>query len=163
MKIAVVGMQHETNTFVTTKTLYQDFAQADNWPELSIGKHLLQNLQQQNIPASGFIAQATKLDHIIIPILWCSAPPSGLVCQIAFDSILKKIINALARTEFDAIYLDLHGAMVTEDIEDADGYLLEQLRLQFGEKIIIAASLDLHANVTTKMFSNADILLAYKR
>ena len=49
---------------------------------------------------------------------------------------------------FDAVYLDLHGAMVTESHEDGEGELLARARDLVGADVPIVASLDLHANVT---------------
>ena len=122
MKIAVIGMQHETNTFSNKTTEYDDFYMPDNWPALSEGSEILNNLADKNIPASGFINKAKNIGHTIIPILWCSAPPSGKVRQKAFNKILNRILELLKQHNFDAIYCDLHGAMVTEDTDDADGH-----------------------------------------
>jgi microcystin degradation protein MlrC len=62
----------------------------------------------------------------------------------------------------DAIYLDLHGAMVAEHFDDADGELLRRVRAQVGERMPILASLDLHANVSRTMVEQASVLLAYR-
>ena len=48
----------------------------------------------------------------------------------------------------DALFLPLHGAMVTEHEEDGEGALLEALRAKTGRALPIAVTLDLHANVT---------------
>ena len=62
----------------------------------------------------------------------------------------------------DAIYLDLHGAMVTKHVDDADGELLRRIRQVLGESIPIIASLDFHANVSPLMVSQASALVAYR-
>ena len=51
----------------------------------------------------------------------------------------------------DAVYLDLHGAMVTEHLDDGEGELLARVRAVVGADIPVVASLDLHANVTRRM------------
>ena len=52
----------------------------------------------------------------------------------------------------DAIYLDLHGAMVAEHIDDADGELLRRIRARRSARDLpIVASLDFHANVSPQM------------
>jgi len=56
----------------------------------------------------------------------------------------------------DAIYLDLHGAMVSEDFEDAEGELLRRMRAAVGDRVPIVISLDYHANVTQQMFELTD-------
>jgi microcystin degradation protein MlrC len=62
----------------------------------------------------------------------------------------------------DAVYLDLHGAMVTEHLDDGEGELLERVRQAVGERVPIVVSLDLHANVTPAMLQLADVLVAYR-
>jgi microcystin degradation protein MlrC len=62
----------------------------------------------------------------------------------------------------DAVYLDLHGAMVTEHFDDGEGELLARVRAVVGDAVPVVASLDLHANVTAKMVSKADALIAYR-
>jgi microcystin degradation protein MlrC len=62
----------------------------------------------------------------------------------------------------DAVYLDLHGAMVTESVPDGEGEILARIRAVTGPDIPIAASLDLHANVTRRMADLADLLVPYR-
>ena len=162
MKIAIAGFQHETNTFSEIKTTYQDFVQADSWPEMVCGEQLLTTMDAQSIPISGFISEALKDNATLLPILWCSATPSGIVEQSAYDQIYNQIMSGLAKCEnFDAIYLDLHGAMVTEDLEDAEGFLLKKIREAYP-KTPIVVSLDYHANVSKEMVEFADALVAYR-
>ncbi len=61
----------------------------------------------------------------------------------------------------DAVYLDLHGAMVSEEFEDGEGELLRRVRAVIGEEAPIAISLDYHANVTEQMVRHADAILPY--
>ncbi|MBH9665657.1 M81 family metallopeptidase, partial [Burkholderia multivorans] len=62
----------------------------------------------------------------------------------------------------DAVYLDLHGAMVAEHTDDGEGTLLERVRAAVGPAVPVVASLDLHANVTAKMLHEADALVAFR-
>jgi microcystin degradation protein MlrC len=62
----------------------------------------------------------------------------------------------------DAVYLDLHGAMVAEHIDDADGELLRRVRALVGDAVPIVASLDFHANVSPLMVREASGLVAYR-
>ncbi len=48
----------------------------------------------------------------------------------------------------DGVYLDLHGAMVTEHLDDGEGELLARVRKVVGRRVPVVASLDLHANMT---------------
>ena len=61
----------------------------------------------------------------------------------------------------DGVYLDLHGAMVTEHFDDGEGELLARLRKVVGPRVPVIASLDLHANMTRAMVEHSDGLNAY--
>src|SRR5690606_309583 len=62
----------------------------------------------------------------------------------------------------DAVYLDLHGAMVAEHQDDGEGELIDRVRKLVGDDIPIVVSLDLHANVTERMLRGADALFAFR-
>ena len=163
MRIAIAGWQHETNTFSPIKTTFDHFLQTDNWPGLSTGKEILARFNQTNIPISGFIARANYKDLELVPLLWCSAVPSGVVTTHAFNAILTRLLTALDQCgDVDAIYLDLHGAMVSEEYEDADGEILRAIRAKVGARIPILVSLDLHANVSALMLEQASVVIAYQ-
>ncbi len=161
-RIAVAGFQHETNTFSPVAAAYRDFAQADGWPPLLRGRDMLAELPGINLPAAGFIAAARRQGHELVPLLWCSAPPSGPVTRDAYERIAGELLERLAAARpLDALYLDLHGAMVAEHAEDGEGELLRRLRGIAGD-LPIVASLDLHANVSPSMIEQAAALVAYR-
>ncbi|MGB3810424.1 MAG: M81 family metallopeptidase [Parvibaculum sp.] len=163
MRIAVGGFQHETNTFAPSKADFAAFAQADSWPSLQRGPALLDTFRGMNIPVAGFIDAAQAAGHELVPLVWCSATPSAHVTEDAFERITGMLIDDLkAAGSIDAVYLDLHGAMVCDHFDDGEGEILARVRHVVGSKIPIVASLDLHANVTEKMVANADALIAYR-
>jgi len=171
MRIAIGGFQHETNTFSRTPTSWQDFAAADTWPGLLEGDALLNEMTPAagttpcNIPIAGFIDAALNISPpsaTLIPTLWCAAGPSGRVTRGAFERILGMLIERIAHARPDAVYLDLHGAMAAEHVDDADAEILARVRALIGADIPLVASLDLHANVSQKMIDHADILIAYR-
>jgi microcystin degradation protein MlrC len=67
-----------------------------------------------------------------------------------------------AAAPFDAVYLDLHGAMVCEHLEDGEGEFLRRVREHLGPDMPLVVSLDLHSNTTRTMFDNCDGLIAYR-
>src|SRR5205085_4731751 len=62
----------------------------------------------------------------------------------------------------DGALLHLHGAMVSEGHEDAEGECLARLRRRLGPEVPVVVTLDLHANVTQTMADNASALIAYR-
>jgi microcystin degradation protein MlrC len=161
--IAVGGMQHETNTFAPHLAPYGAFERADSWPGLCAGPALFDNLGGLNIPLSGFIERARQDGHQLHPLCWCSAEPSSYVTRDAFERVAAMMCTALGGAEqLDAVFLDLHGAMVTEHHEDGEGELLRRVRAIVGPGVPIVVSLDLHANVTEAMLEYSDAMTIYR-
>ena len=163
MRIAVGGFQHETNTFAPQRATFADFVAPDAWPGLTRGPALLDAVHGINLPAAGFIQQAIADGHFLAPLTWCSATPSAHVTRDAYERICAMLLDDLrAAGNLDAVYLDLHGAMVAEHVDDGDGELLRRVRALVGRDVRVVASLDFHANVSPLMVEQADALVAYR-
>ena len=161
MRILIAGFQHETNTFAPSKAAYENFVRGEGFPAMSRGNDIFA-LRDVNIPIGGFINAMQGTEHDLIPVIWAAASPSAHVTEDAYERIAGEIVAAARENAIDAIYLDLHGAMVAEHLDDGEGELLERLRHVVGPGVLIVASLDLHANVTTRMLENADGLIAFR-
>lgn len=163
MKIAAAGFQHETNRFSPIPTTYGDFVREDGWPGLTEGSAIWDVFLEANIPIGGFLKFAQNKQIEAVPILWASAEPAGLIQDEAFDRVCAMILDGIAAVQpIDGIYLDLHGAMVTETYEDGEGEFLRRLRDRFGCEVPVAVSLDLHANLTPEMSQLADIMTIFR-
>src|SRR5260370_5506275 len=89
--------------------------------------------------------------------------PSGIVTDEAFETITRMVLDAAeTKGPIDGVLLHLHGAMVSESHEDAEGEFLARLRHRLGPGAPVVVTLDLHANVTQKMADNANALIAYR-
>ena len=162
-RIAVGGFQHETNTFAPTKADYAAFEHGGGWPPIQRGEGMAEALRDKNIPVSGFFRQIHALGHRTVPLVWANATPSAQVTRDAYERIAGGIIDTLGQAmPVDAVYLDLHGAMVAEHVDDGEGELLRRVRSVVGPRVPIVSSLDLHANVTRAMIEHADGLVAYR-
>jgi len=160
-RIAVGGFQHETNCFVPTRTDFAYFASHRDRPPLVRGEAVLRWLTETKFALSGFLARMAAA-HEIVPLLWTSGGAGGYVTGDAFERIAGEMIGLLSRAmPVDAIYLDLHGAMVCEDFEDGEGELLRRVRSAVGEAVPVVVSLDYHANVTPAMVRWTDGLVGY--
>lgn len=162
-RIAVGGFQHETNTFAALAATLADFEAPDAWPGLVRGNQMLDAVRGINLPAAGFIDEAHAGGARLMPLAWCSAQPSGRVTQEAFETVSAILLDGIAACrELDAVYLDLHGAMVAEHVDDGDGELLARVRRLVGPDVRVVASLDFHANVSPLMVEMADALVGYR-
>jgi len=162
-RIAHAGFLHETNTFAPIKANWEDFVRAESFPGLSQGAAILEVFPPINIGTGGFIREAQALGHDLKPIAWAECVPSAHVTAEAFENMTEIILQGLREQQpYEAIYLDLHGAMVSEHFQDGEGELLRRVREQIGPAIPIVVSLDLHSNTTQAMLEHSDGLLAYR-
>src|SRR4051812_6116054 len=176
MKIAVGGFQHETNTFAPQRASWDDFARADAWPGFVRGPELIEAVKGYNIPIAGAVERLQSLGHEIVPLCWCSAPPSSYVAPAAYERVAGAMLEDLAAHGLaargavqgavsggiDGIYLDLHGAMVAEHHDDGEGELLRRIRALVGDRMPIVTSLDYHTNMTPAMVAHASAMVGYR-
>ncbi|MFO1322350.1 MAG: M81 family metallopeptidase [Burkholderiales bacterium] len=163
MRIAVGGFQHETNTFAPSQATYEEFVRGGGWPPLLRGDELFDGTAGINLPIAGAIEALRQARHTLVPTAWAAASPSAHVTREAFERIAADIVEPLRRAgPLDGVYLDLHGAMVTEHFDDGEGELLGRVRAVVGPDVPVVASLDLHANVTAAMVRQADAMVAYR-
>jgi microcystin degradation protein MlrC len=157
LRIAVAGFEHETNTFATSKTTYDDFEH--HW--FYRGNEIL-GLRDTNTVTGGSVAAIEASSELeIVPLLVAGAIPGGIVTADAVERIEGEILDGLRETRPDAVALALHGAMVTELSDDGESQTLRSIREVVGPNVPIVAVLDLHANVTREMVELADVLLPY--
>lgn len=160
-RIGIGGFLHETNTFSTQRTRLADFIAADAWPGLLSGDEMFEACAGVNLALSGFIDASVA--HTRVPLVWCSANPSGPVTEDAFEAVALMLALAIRDAgPLDALFLDLHGAMVCEHLDDGEGELLKRLRAQVGPGVPIVAALDFHANISDAMVCHADVLVPYR-
>jgi len=150
-------MEHETNTFSPVETSWESFGPDGPY----IGVHAYRAMKGTKTPIGAFIDIAEEANADIVTSVAGFAYPSGPVSGLAYDRFCDLIIEDV-RQGCDLIMLDLHGAMVVKDRTlDGEGTLLKKIR-EVAPSTPIAVSLDLHANVTSDMVRNANIIVGYK-
>src|SRR5260221_4095390 len=121
-RIAVGAFLHETNTFAPTKATYDDFVHGGGWPAMALGVNEIKIMRNINYGLAGFVEQAEALGGEMVPTISCGATPSAHVTEDAYERIVKVMVEGIrAGGPLDAVYLDLHGAMVTEHLDDGEG------------------------------------------
>ena len=163
MRLASGGIQHETNTFSTTPTTLTDFIRYSQLgPQLEGGNAIIERYAGTGSIHGGYIDGAQAAGIELIPLLTATACPSGIVAQQAFDTMLGWFLDRLEKVlPVDGVLLDLHGAMVTKDYQDAEGTFIDAVRKLVGKDMPIVVTLDLHANITEKMADLADVIIGY--
>lgn len=166
-RIGIAGLLHETNTFAQSRADLAEFIAADAWPGLSRGQAIIDATRGINIPTAGFVeslsAPSNAAHFELVPLLWASANPSGVVTAQAYETIWNWFADELARAgKLDALFLDLHGSLVAEHLLDGEGEWLRRVRAIVGEEMPIVATLDFHANISADMVRLTDAMLVYR-
>src|SRR5579862_1661575 len=142
MRLLIAMMKHETNTFSPVPTPLSRFGHG---PGPLYGDVAVEAYRGTGSGLGAYLDLAQREGaEIVLPIA-AGAPPSRPVEDDAYEHIAGHICDAVAKGGFDGIMLDLHGAMVTESLEDGEGQLLKRIRA-IDPKTPIAVALDMHAN-----------------
>lgn len=116
-----------------------------------------------NLGLCGAYRTAREAGWDVVPILWAGAIPSAPVTRDAFEQIADEIIAGLrAAGPLDGVFLDLHGAMVAEHLDDGEGELARRVRAAVGPDVPIAAALDLHGNISEEFVQTVDVLAGFR-
>ena len=125
-RIAVGGFQHETNTFAPSKADYAAFEAGGGWPAAArSATAIAPRSPAPTFRPTGAIEALRAPATRTVGLAWGAATPSAQVTKDAFERIVGEIVER-SRTAgpVDGVYLDLHGAMVTEHLDDGEGEIL---------------------------------------
>jgi microcystin degradation protein MlrC len=162
LRIAVGGFMHESATFVDTPTTWEDFARTGAWPGACEGEAMLKTMDGLNIGLPSFTDEVRKAGHEVVPIAWTMAQPAGAVTAHAFERMAATLVDGYRRSNADVIFCELHGAMVADDYDDAEGELLRRIRAVVGPNVPVVGTLDLHVNMSDTMVEKTNFLTAYR-
>ncbi len=149
-RIAIAGIAIESSTFSPART-HEEAFHADVGEEV-FGKY-------------PFLA-ADSLDRkraMWFPTLQGHALPGGMVTREAYDSLLEKTLNMLREDlPYDGLFLDIHGAMSVEGLDDPEGDFIAKVREVVGPETLISTSMDLHGNVSERLAHQSDLITCYR-
>jgi len=157
MRVVIAMMKHETNTFSPVPTPIERFARG--FPLPPRGRDAYEAFKGTGTAMAAFIDLAQREGWEIVTPIAAQAAPSAPVQDAAYTEISDAICEAVA-AGCDAVMLDLHGAMVTESLDDGEGALLTRLR-GIAPDVPIAVALDMHTNLYPAMVENATTLAGY--
>ena len=150
---------HESNSFSklpTTLDHYRDFM-------LAFDDQVTSSIRGSVVELCGVEKAAGHYDWELIHSLAAWATPSGPLDRHTWETCANHILMVAENQQhLDGVLLALHGAMATEEFDDAEGELLAQLRERIGPEVPVAITLDLHANVSDRMVAHSNIICAYR-
>ncbi len=99
----------------------------------------------------------------LLPLLRAmQASSTNAIRRGAHETLRDDMIARLrACGKVDAVFLAMHGAMSAEGYDDATGDVIQHARAVVGPDVPIMVTLDLHANITHLMSSEANGLIGY--
>jgi len=161
MRIIALGLTHETNTFANAKTTMDDFVRYSGGDEEFTERQAQNRFSGTETVLGGYLDGAAQHGVSLEPVFHACAASGGTVEQKAYNSLKELLLNRLEEAlPCDGILLNLHGAMVTEAIEDAEGDIAAAVR-EMAAAVPIIMTLDLHANITPAMADNTTAIIGY--
>ncbi|MBA3451231.1 MAG: M81 family metallopeptidase, partial [Chloroflexia bacterium] len=161
LRVAAAQIAHETNVFSSVKTDVAAFEASG----IHLGQDVHAIAHDTNTEFCGFLTGATAQGFDLVPLLAVWATPSGMVTREAIVHLAGLLADGLRQAQaqgpLDGVLLALHGAMVTEIDDDGEAHLLQVARDVIGPDVPVVATLDLHANISTRMVELADVLIGY--
>src|SRR5215475_1889605 len=121
--VFLAGIFHESHSFTDDRTGLDHFL-------IHRGQTLLDRIGDGS-QVDGFLTTAKREGWEVVPSATYLAGASGIVDHAVFEAFwdeIKPVLVSAIAVGLDAIFLSLHGAMVTTQMEDTDGELLERIR-----------------------------------
>lgn len=159
MRLAALGVSHETNTFSTLPTDYAQFESTG----IFRGEDVVREFGGSQATMAGLLAARERPGVEVVPLFFAHAHPFGTITREAFERLAGEMLDLLrAQGPWDGVLLGLHGAAVSEDYPDADGEILRRVRELVGPRVPIGAAHDMHANLSRQMVERATVTTVYQ-
>lgn len=157
-RLVIAQMKHETNTFSPVRATIDRFSRGAGRPRE--GEAAIAAARGTGSALGAFIELAENAGWPYVLPIAASAFPSGRVDDEAFEYIAGCIVDAVA-AGCDGILLDLHGAMVTDSYDDAEGELLRRIRA-VAPDVPIGVALDMHCNLSAATCALSTCVAGYQ-
>ncbi len=148
-RIAIAGIAIESSTFSPAKTNYEAFHSKTGEDIFSIYPFFKD---------SSYFKKAQWF-----PTLKGHALPGGIVTREAYDSLVNQTLRLLKKDlPYDGLFLDIHGAMSVEGLDDPEADFIQKIRKVIGNETLISTCMDLHGNVSEALAANTDLMTCFR-
>lgn len=159
MRVGIISLQHESNTFIQSATTLADF----ECDVLATGDQIYPIFKDAAHEIGGFFAGLAETEIEPVPIFVARALPGGTITGETVETLVQMLLQELQQAgELDGLLVAPHGAGVSEGERDLDGYWLNLVRQQTGTELPIVCTLDAHANVSQTMIDVCDATIVYR-
>ncbi|PSL53894.1 microcystin degradation protein MlrC [Saccharothrix carnea] len=157
MRVLIGGIVHESNTFaveVMGLTGVEHFT-------LTSAEDVLSVFSGTNSTMGGYLDACRQHGVEIVPAPHARAEPGSTVDAGTYHLLLRGLLSAIrGAQEVDVVLLDLHGAGVVFPDRSLELDLARAVRAEVGGKVI-AASMDLHANIDERLLDVVDVVVGF--
>lgn len=169
LRIAIGRVFHEANVYSPIPSTLDDFHRMQYVTGDAV--LALTRLRQWELPGlipaaelSGFAWAARRwADVELVPLLSAFAVPSGKLTSGAYEQLRDTLLARLRSAgRLDGVYLALHGSMRVEGMSGSpEADLLESVGRE-APGALVAATLDLHANLSQRIVDAAPVLQSFR-
>ncbi|GIW93382.1 MAG: microcystinase C [Pirellulaceae bacterium] len=158
MRVGIVAILHESNTFIQQPTCWSHF-QEDLWAE---GSAVWDCFWKGHHEVSGFLAGLIEHGLQPVPLLAARAMPYGAIETGCYRRLLDRFVRRVAAAApMDGWLVAVHGAAASHADLDVDGTILTWLRQVAADRPIIA-TVDAHANLSPRMVTACQAIIPYQ-
>jgi microcystin degradation protein MlrC len=146
-RIAFGGITSECSTYSRLRARMSDFTV----------------LRGQAASDNDYFTFLKRYEVPFLPTLFAQAPDGGPADRATYEALKAEYLDRLrALLPLDGVYLPMHGALVVDGMDDAEGDWYEATRKLVGPDCILSASYDLHGNFSKRIADNLDAMSGYR-
>ncbi|MEE8046288.1 MAG: M81 family metallopeptidase, partial [Dehalococcoidia bacterium] len=129
LRIATLGIHHETNTFASNKTTMADFKRSGlQTYAVQRGQQYYDMHEKSQTSMSGYIQASKKHGFGLVPLMFAATDPAGTISSEVFDTLGGEALEMLRdQGPFDGVLLNQMGAAVSEKYPDMDGEMARRV------------------------------------
>ena len=159
MRIPLLGISHETNTFSSVPANYAAFEASG----ILRGEEIFDKFRDASYTISGYMQAAEELGFELVPLMYAVTGPIGTITKDAYDRLTAEMFGMLRdQGPWDAVLISNHGAAVSEEFPDMDGEFCRAVREIVGPDIRVGVTLDMHGNVSKPIVENTDVCIVWR-
>ena len=155
-KVIICGIHQESNAFNPVLAEDADFS-------LFEGNNITDDPQKAGATTEGMITCLLENGFDPVGGIVRSANSGGPLNKKVVENFIDKAVSYIkAAGDICGVLMPMHGATVSEESEDVCGDIIAKVREAVGKDVVVAASFDMHANITAKIAENADVVCGYQ-
>ncbi len=159
MRIATLGISHETNTFSRVLAEYDKFEEV----ELLRGHEILERHADSNYTIAGYVEASRQLGFELVPLMFARTGPIGTITKDAYDRLSGEMLGMLRdQGPWGAVLIANHGAAVSEEFPDMDAEFARAIREIVGHDIPVGITLDMHSNISHELIDNTTACVVWR-